>query len=121
VLRRADRQHGVNVGQVGQPFTVAYVVTKFAVRSLAFSTTRAVAKRQNLGDCVAPRRVSTGFVTALRETPGCNDGTAKRTPTVSVREPDDIARTVMILLGDDASWITGQNIEVSGGAAHSWP
>jgi 3-oxoacyl-[acyl-carrier protein] reductase len=34
-----------------------------------------------------------------------------------VGEPQDIARVVLFLVSDEAGWMTGQNISVSGGAA----
>ena len=36
-------------------------------------------------------------------------------PIGRLGQPDDIAKTVLFLASDDASWITGQVIEVNGG------
>lgn len=54
-------------------------------------------------------------------TTGKTEETIRRMAQMSfqgrVGEPEDIARVVLFLVSDDARWITGQNISVSGGAA----
>lgn len=115
------RDHGriVNIGsvsgKVGQPFAAGYAMTKRALQSLTFSTALAVAKRQITCNLIAPGAVATDFIATLREKPGWDEGTAKHTPMGRLGEPEDIAGAVMMLLGDDAQWVTGQIIEASGG------
>lgn len=104
-------------GKVGQPFAAGYAMTKRAIQSLTFSTALAVAKRRITCNCVAPGAVATDFIAALREQPGWDEATAKHTPMGRIGEPGDIAGAVMMLLGDDARWVTGQVIEASGGLA----
>lgn len=119
--RLRDGGRIVNVGsmsgKVGQPFAASYAMTKRAIQSLTFSTALAVAKRRITCNCVAPGAVATDFIAALREQPGWDEATAKHTPMGRVGEPGDIAGAVMMLLGDDARWVTGQVIEASGGLA----
>ena len=102
-------------GKVGQPFAAGYAMTKRAIQSLTFSTALAVARRQITCNCIAPGAVATEFIAALREQPGWDEATAKHTPMGRLGEPEDIAGAVMMLLGDDARWVTGQVIEASGG------
>lgn len=115
------RDHGriVNIGsmsgKVGQTFAAAYAMTKRAIQSLTFSTALAVAKRQITCNCIAPGAVTTDFIAALREKPGWDEATAKHTPMGRLGQPEDIAGAVMMLLGEDARWVTGQVIEASGG------
>lgn len=104
-------------GKIGQPFAAGYAMTKRAIQSLTFSTALAVAKRQITCNCIAPGAVATEFITALREQPGWDEATAKHTPMGRLGEPEDIAGAVMMLLGRDAGWVTGQVIEASGGLA----
>ena len=40
---------------------------------------------------------------------------AKKTPLGRIGQPDDIARAVVFLAGDDSGWITGEVIHASGG------
>jgi 3-oxoacyl-[acyl-carrier protein] reductase len=115
------RDHGriVNIGsmsgKVGQPFAAGYGMTKRALQSLTMSTAVYVAKRQITCNLIAPGAVATEFIAALREQPGWDEATAKHTPMGRLGTPDDIAGAVMMLVGDDARWVTGQVIEASGG------
>jgi 3-oxoacyl-[acyl-carrier protein] reductase len=115
------RDHGriVNIGsmsgKVGQPFAAGYAMTKRALQSLTFTTAVALAKRQITCNLIAPGAVATDFISALREKPGWDEATAKHTPMGRLGEPEDIAGAVMMLLGDDSRWVTGQVIEASGG------
>lgn len=104
-------------GKVGQPFAASYAMTKRAIQSLTFSTALAVAKRQVTCNCIAPGAVATDFIAALRAQPGWDEATARHTPMGRLGEPEDIAGAVMMLLGEDARWVTGQVIEASGGLA----
>lgn len=115
------RDHGrvVNIGsmsgKVGQRFAAGYAMTKRALQSLTFSTALELAKRQITCNLVAPGAVATDFIAELRAKPGWDDATAKYTPMGRLGEAEDIAGAVMMLLGDDARWVTGQIIEASGG------
>ncbi len=115
------RDHGriVNIGsmsgKVGQPFAAGYGMTKRALQSLTMSTALHVAKRQITCNLIAPGAVATDFIAALREKPGWDDATAKHTPMGRLGTPEDIAGAVMMLMGEDARWVTGQVIEASGG------
>ena len=115
------RDHGriVNIGsmsgKVGQPFAAGYGMTKRALQSLTMSTAVHVAKRQITCNLIAPGAVATDFIAALREQPGWDEAIAKHTPMGRLGTPEDIAGAVMMLVGDDARWVTGQIIEASGG------
>jgi 3-oxoacyl-[acyl-carrier protein] reductase len=43
------------------------------------------------------------------------DALVAQTPLGRIGEPEDIARAVVFLASDDASWITGQVLQSSGG------
>ena len=40
------------------------------------------------------------------------------TPLGRIGEAKDVAGAILMLLGDDAGWITGQHINAGGGAFH---
>ena len=46
---------------------------------------------------------------------GCLADSAHRFVSRSFREPDDIGMVIAMLVSDEGRWITGQDIEVSGG------
>jgi 3-oxoacyl-[acyl-carrier protein] reductase len=102
-------------GKVGQPFAAGYGMTKRALQSLTFSTALSVAQRQITCNLIAPGAVATEFIATLRAKPGWDEATAKHTPMGRLGTPEDIAGAVMMLLGEDAGWVTGQIIEASGG------
>ena len=90
-----------------------YNVTKAAVIHI----TRQLAAELGPGvrvNAVAPGLVKTYFARALWETAG--DAVAKRLPLQRIGEPDDVARLVLFLVSDAASWMTGSVVTVDGGA-----
>ena len=52
---------------------------------------------------------------ALSEVPVSRDEYLSLMPISRIGVPEDVARLVVFLLSDDASWITGQLIPVDGG------
>jgi len=115
------RDHGrvVNIGsvsgRVAQPQSAGYAMTKRALQSLTFSMAQQLARRQITVNLIAPGAVDTDFIAHLRAKPGFDEGVAKNTPMGRMGRPEDIAGAVMMLVGDDARWVTGQIIEASGG------
>jgi len=117
--RLRDRGRIVNIGSLGgrsalPPFA-AYAATKRALQSLTMSTAVVVARRGITCNLVAPGAVDTEFNSALLERPGWAESTAKLTPMKRLGVPEDIADAVMMLVRDEAHWVTGQIVEASGG------
>jgi len=106
---------GSIAGRVAQPWGAAYAMTKRALQSLTISTAQMVAKRGITCNLVAPGPVATDLLRHLRSKPGFDEGAIAATPMGRLGEPDDIAGAVMMLVGDDARWVTGQLIEATGG------
>ncbi len=110
----------VNVASIGglsvEPGIGWYNVTKAALvhltRQLAWELGPAV--RVN---AVAPGLVRTDFARALWEDHG--DRVASRLPLRRIGAPDDVARVVLFLASDAASWMTGTTVVVDGGAMSS--
>ncbi|SEK67857.1 SDR family oxidoreductase [Nitrosovibrio tenuis] len=94
----------------------AYAASKGAVEQLTRIFASEVGERGITANIVSPGPVNTEMFTT-----GKSEETIKRMANMSfqgrVGEPEDIARVVLFLVSDEASWITGQNISVSGGAA----
>jgi 3-oxoacyl-[acyl-carrier protein] reductase len=66
--------------------------------------------------------VSPGFVPTERETPHSKeyrDSYVRLTPMARLGRPEEVAGTVAFLVGDDAGFITGANVPVSGGKVMS--
>jgi len=65
---------------------------------------------------VAPGPVETDFNNAaIRNNPMIKERLSGLSPLGRVGQPDDIGAVVAFLCSDDAKWINGQRIEVSGG------
>lgn len=67
---------------------------------------------------VAPGPVQTDFNNAIiRNTPALQDHVKKQTPLGRIAYAEDIAGVVTFLCSEEAGWVNGQRIEVSGGMA----
>ncbi|HEX4145722.1 MAG TPA: glucose 1-dehydrogenase [Pirellulales bacterium] len=98
------------------PMTTVYSATKSALDSV----TRSLAQE------LAPKRIRVNSINpGLTLTEGLhtvgileNDGDkamVANTPLGRIGQPDDIAPAVVFLASDDARWVTGESIRVSGG------
>jgi meso-butanediol dehydrogenase / (S,S)-butanediol dehydrogenase / diacetyl reductase len=104
-------------GVMGFRNRAAYSAAKAAIVGLTRNMALDYAARRIRVNCVCPGFVRTPFIRALLADP---ERTAKVTalhPLGRLGEPEDIARLVLFLASDDASWITGQAIAIDGGAS----
>jgi NAD(P)-dependent dehydrogenase (short-subunit alcohol dehydrogenase family) len=107
----------VNIASIGglstEPGIGFYNATKAAVMHL----TRQFAAELGPGvrvNAVAPGVVRTHLAKALWE--NFEEQLSAKLPMRRIGEPEDIAKAVLFLAGDDSSWMTGQTIVVDGGA-----
>ncbi|KFG82949.1 putative short chain alcohol dehydrogenase [Metarhizium anisopliae] len=108
----------VNMGSMasvrGIPDASGYVATKHAVLGLTRSFAQSWASVGLRVNCVAPGAVNTPMIRGMVLE---DVAPAYRGALRSLIEPEEIADTVMFLLGKGSSAITGQVVEVNGG----WP
>jgi 2-hydroxycyclohexanecarboxyl-CoA dehydrogenase len=98
------------VGQFGQ---AVYSGAKGGVVAFAKAMAREVARYQINVNCIAPGATNTpAFAQAPQE---MRDAAAKIYPLKRVAEVEDIANAVAFLASDEAAFITGQTLSVSGG------
>jgi NAD(P)-dependent dehydrogenase (short-subunit alcohol dehydrogenase family) len=90
-----------------------YNVTKAAVIHMTKQMAAELAPQIRVNS-VAPGLVKTDMARALWEEHEAS--LAKRTPMRRLGEPEDIARAAVFLCSSAASWLTGQNLVVDGGA-----
>lgn len=101
------------VGVSGNPGQANYVAAKAGVIGLTKTTAKELASRHINVNAVAPGFITTDMTDALTE-----EVKAQMLATIplgKLGEPEDVARTVLFLLSDDAAYITGQTIHVDGG------
>lgn len=109
------------VGSKGLPANSVYSATKAAVRSFARTWTTDLKARHIRVNAVSPGSTDTpGFEELLASSPVGNERRkmiASAVPLGRLAEPDEIARAVVFLASDDASYVTGAELFVDGGFA----
>ena len=109
------------VGSKGLPANSVYSATKAAVRSFARTRTTDLKARRVRVNAVSPGSTGTpGFEELLASSPVGDERRkmiASAVPLGRLAEPDEIARAVVFLASDDASYITGAELFVDGGFA----
>jgi NAD(P)-dependent dehydrogenase (short-subunit alcohol dehydrogenase family) len=117
--REWQRDNGgaiLNVASVGGfvpgPFIGAYNASKAALVHMTRQLAQELGPKVRVNG-IAPAVVKTDFAKALYE----NDeaGVASRYPLKRLGVPNDTSKLAAFLLGDDASWITGQTVVIDGG------
>jgi len=109
------------VGSKGLPANSVYSATKAAVRSFARTWTTDLKARRIRVNAVSPGSTDTpGLEELLASSPVGDERRkmiASAVPLGRLGEPDEIARAVVFLASDDASYITGAELFVDGGFA----
>ncbi len=99
------------------PGSGAYAMMKAAAESFTKYLAKELGSKGIRANAVAPGAVATDFSGGrLRDTPQAQEWAAGIAALGRVAAPDDISGVVSFLCSDDAKWVTGQRIEVSGGA-----
>jgi NAD(P)-dependent dehydrogenase (short-subunit alcohol dehydrogenase family) len=101
-----------------QPGTgmAAYCSAKAGLVMLTQVAALELAPRRVRVNAVSPGLVITPLTAPAMDIPGVRDAYLENTPLGRSGEPGEIAALLRFLLSDDAAWITGENIDVNGGA-----
>ena len=128
----ADRVDGriVNIastaGRQGVAHYSGYSASKFAVIGFTQALAEEVAQHGIRVNAVCPGAIDTSLLKAAIEhaarREGISFGEARERLAISIPQrrigtPDEVANAVAFLLSDEAAYITGQALNVSGGAA----
>ena len=93
-----------------------YASFKSAIETFTKYLTKEIGHRGMTANVVAPGAIETDFNNAgIRNNPIFKEHLASMTPLGRVGKADDIGGVVAFLCSEDAKWINGQRIEVSGG------
>jgi len=120
VMLAAGRGVIVNIssltGHVGLARRAAYSAAKHGLEGLTQTLAAEWSPRGVRVVSVAPAYVATELLVGTMAAGGFTlEDVAERTPLRRVAEPEEIARVVVFLASDDASYVTGSSIRVDGG------
>lgn len=106
--------------RVAAPTQVAYAMSKGAIDVLTKTLAVQLGPREITVNAVAPGATETeGMAAFFDANPPVRAGISAMTALGRVGQPADVADVVGFLASDDARWITGAVIDVSGGTALS--
>ena len=101
------------VGLRGNAGQVNYAASKAGVVGMTKSLAKELASRGVTVNAVAPGFIDTDMTAALTET--AKNAALGSIPMGRMGTPEDVARAVAFLAGEDAGYITGQVLAVDGG------
>ena len=117
-----ERGHGkvVNIGsdagKVGSSGEAVYSATKGGVIAFTKTLAREVARHHVNVNCVCPGPTDTALFGQVAEAnPKLHESLTRAIPFRRLGQPGDVAPVVVFLASDDAAFITGQALSVSGG------
>jgi 2-hydroxycyclohexanecarboxyl-CoA dehydrogenase len=107
---------GSDAGKVGSSGEAVYSATKGGVIAFTKTLAREVARHGINVNCVCPGPTDTALLDQVAEaSQKLYDSLAKAIPLRRLGQPADVAGAVAFLASDEASFITGQALSVSGG------
>jgi len=104
--------------QYGIPAVVSYTASKSAIEGITKSLAVEFSPFGVRVNCVAPGFIETEMsAKALNGDPERKRKVLSRTPMGKLGQPEDVAKAVYFLAGDEANFITGSILRVDGGNA----
>ncbi|GLQ31683.1 3-oxoacyl-ACP reductase FabG [Litoribrevibacter albus] len=101
------------VAQAGNPGQANYCAAKAGLEGMTRSLAKELANRNITFNCVAPGFIASDMTEALNDQQ--KDAILGQIPMGRMGNPDEIAAVVSFLSSEEASYITGQVIQVNGG------
>jgi NAD(P)-dependent dehydrogenase (short-subunit alcohol dehydrogenase family) len=125
-VRRMSTAHGgaggaiVNVSSMaatigGRPGRSAYAASKGAIDSFTIGFAREVARERVRVNAIRPGMTLTDMTDPVRRDPALRARIGSTIAMDRCAEPDEIARPILWLLSDEASFVSGALLDISGG------
>jgi 2-hydroxycyclohexanecarboxyl-CoA dehydrogenase len=109
---------GSDAGRVGSSGEAVYSAAKGGVIAFTKSLAREMARYQVRVNCVCPGPTDTALFASFAG-PELREALTKAIPFRRLGQPADVASVVAFLASDEASFVTGQTVSVSGGLTMS--
>lgn len=111
---------GSDAGRVGSSGEAVYSAAKGGVVALSKTLAREMARSNVNVNCVCPGPADTPLFAGIsEENPKLRQALEKAIPMRRLAQPSDLAAAVVFFASDEASYITGQTLSVSGGLTMS--
>lgn len=109
-----------DAGRVGSSGEAVYSAAKGGVIAFTKTMAREMARTQVTVNCVCPGPTDTAlFASVGGDNPKLREALTKAIPLRRLGQPEDLANAVAFLVSDQAAFITGQTVSVSGGLTMS--
>ena len=111
---------GSDAGRVGSSGEAVYSAAKGGVIAFTKAIAREMARYKVNANCVCPGPTDTALFASMGgDNPRLRESLTKAIPFRRLGQPGDIANAVAFLASDEAAFITGQTVSVSGGLTMS--
>ena len=110
---------GSDAGRVGSSGEAVYSAAKGGIIAFTKSLAREMARHQVRVNCVCPGPTDTALFASFAG-PNLREALTKAIPFRRLGQPTDVANVVAFLASDEASFVTGQTVSVSGGLTMNW-
>ena len=124
IMAAQGHGHVVNLasdaGRVGSSGEAVYSAAKGGVIAFTKATAREMARHQVNVNCVCPGPTDTAlFASVGGDNPKLREALTRAIPFRRLAKPQDLANVVAFLASDEAGYVTGQTVSVSGGLTMS--
>ena len=109
-----------DAGRVGSSGEAVYSAAKGGVIAFTKATAREMARSQVNANCICPGPTDTALFASMGgDDPKLREALTRAIPFRRLAQPTDVADAVAFFASDEASYITGQTVSVSGGLTMS--
>jgi NAD(P)-dependent dehydrogenase (short-subunit alcohol dehydrogenase family) len=99
----------------GAPDVSVYAISQSGIVALTRSLSIELSQRRIRVNCVSPSYVQTSMIESLMKDDLKYSEVVSQHPIGRIGTTKDVSNTILFLLSNSSSWITGQNVVIDGG------